>query len=129
MKNSQIESQGLVSQEGMSPRNGKSPPAKLSPRHLRALPIIVTAVPRQALFPIWRQLFLLVYLLCLASLLGGGRTVAGQVKLQNDGVMHYPVDGRGGSHGVSENALPFREYQARGNAQGRAVIGFSNEAE
>lgn len=36
-----------------------------------------TVVPRQVLLPIWRQLFLLVHLLRLASLLGGIGTAAG----------------------------------------------------
>ena len=43
MKNSQIESQGSVYQEGLSPTDRKSQPAKLSPRQMRTLPIIVTA--------------------------------------------------------------------------------------
>ena len=58
-------------------------------------------VPRQAYLP--------VHLLGLDALLGCVGAVAGDVKLQDDGVMDHPVDGRGGGHGVGEDALPLRE--------------------
>ena len=45
------------------------------------------------------------------SLLGSVGAVAGDVKLQDDGVMDHPVDCRGGGHGVGEDALPLREDQ------------------
>ena len=66
----------------------------------------VAAVPRQAFLPVWRQSVLPVHLLGLTPLLGGVGAVAGDVKLQDDGVMHHPVDGRGGGHGVGKDALP-----------------------
>ena len=56
-----------------------------------------------------RQLYLPVHLLGLAPLLGCIGAVAGDVKLQDDGVMDHPVDCRGGGHGVGEDAFPLRE--------------------
>ena len=70
------------------------------------LPRFKPGVPRQAFLPIWRQPVLPVYLLFLASLLGCISTVAGDVELHDYGVMHHPVDGRSGGHGVGKNALP-----------------------
>ena len=61
---------------------------------------------------IWRQSVLPVHLLGLAPLLGGVSPVAGDVKLQDDGVMGHPVDCRGGGHGVGKDAFPLREDQA-----------------
>ena len=58
-----------------------------------------------------RPLVLPVHLLCLAPLLGGISLVAGYVKLQDDGMVHHPVNRRGGGHGVGEDALPLREDQ------------------
>ena len=48
---------------------------------------------------------------CLAPLLGSVGAVAGDVKLQDDGVVHHRVDGCGGGHGVGKDALPLREDQ------------------
>ena len=59
----------------------------------------------------WRQSVLPVHLLGLDALLGGVGPVAGDVKLEDDGVMHHPVNRRGGGHGVVEDALPLREDQ------------------
>ena len=53
-----------------------------------------------------RPLFLPVHPLGLAPLLGGISPVAGDVKLQDHGVVHDPVNRRGGGHGVGEDALP-----------------------
>ena len=69
------------------------------------------AVPRQLFLPVWRQLFLPVHLLGLAPLLGCIGAVAGDVKLQDDGVMDHSIDGRGGGHGVGEDVFPLREDQ------------------
>ena len=69
------------------------------------------AVPRQLLLPDSRRLVLPVHLLCLAPLLGCISPVAGDVKLEDDGVVHHPVDGRGGGHGVGKDALPLGEDQ------------------
>ena len=68
-------------------------------------------VPRQLFLPVWRQLFLPVHLLGLAPLLGCIGAVAGDVKLQDDGVMDHSIDGRGGGHGVGEDVFPLREDQ------------------
>ena len=68
-------------------------------------------VPRQLYLPVWRQSVLPVHLLGLAPLLGSVGPVAGDVKLQDDGVVHDPVNRRGGGHGVGEDALPLREDQ------------------
>ena len=66
-------------------------------------------VPRQPFLPIYRRLVLPVHLLgrsSLAALLGCVSPVAGDVEFQDDGVVHDPVDGRSGGHGVGEYALP-----------------------
>ena len=76
-----------------------------------------------------RQLFLPVHLLFLAPLLGCIGAVAGDVKLQDDGVMDHPVDGRGGGHGVGEDVLPLGEDQVGGDAQGAAFVAFGDEGE
>ena len=44
-------------------------------------------------------------------LLGRIGAVAGDVKLQDDGVVHDPVNRRGGGHGVGKDAFPLREDQ------------------
>ena len=67
---------------------------------------ITYVVPRQLYLPVWRQLGLPVHLLGLAPLLGSVGPVAGDVKLQDDGVVHHPVNRRGGGHGVGKYALP-----------------------
>ena len=59
----------------------------------------------------WRQSLLPVHLLSLAALLGRIGAVAEDVKLQDDGVVHDPVNGRGGGHRVGEDAFPLREDQ------------------
>ncbi len=60
---------------------------------------------------VWRQSVLPVHFLGLAPLLGSVGPVAGDVKLQDDGVMDHPVNRRGGGHGVGKDALPLREDQ------------------
>ena len=72
---------------------------------------LASTVPRQLLLPKSRRLVLPVHLLCLAPLLGCIRPVAGDVKLEDDGVVHHPVDGRGGGHGVGKDTLPLGEDQ------------------
>ena len=72
---------------------------------------VYMGVPRQLYLPICRQLVLPIDLLLLAALLGRAGAVAGDVKLQDDGVMDHPVNRRGGGHGVGEDALPLREDQ------------------
>ena len=48
------------------------------------------SVPRQPYLPVWRQSVLPVHLLGLAPLLGCIGAVAGDVELQDDGVMDHP---------------------------------------
>ena len=67
--------------------------------------------PASTIFAGWRQSVLPVHLLGLAPLLGSVGPVAGDVKLQDDGVVHDPVNRRGGGHGVGKDALPLREDQ------------------
>ena len=67
--------------------------------------------PASTIFAGWRQSVLPVHLLGLDALLGSVGPVAGDVKLQDDGVVHDPVNRRGGGHGVGEDALPLREDQ------------------
>ena len=67
--------------------------------------------PASTIFAGWRQSVLPVHLLSLAPLLGSVGPVAGDVKLQDDGVVHDPVNRRGGGHGVGKDALPLREDQ------------------
>ena len=52
--------------------------------------------PASTIFAGWRQSVLPVHLLGLAPLLGSVGPVAGDVKLQDDGVVHDPVNRRGG---------------------------------
>ena len=67
------------------------------------MPVLAKAprVPRQLFLPVWRQLFLPVHLLGLAPLLGRVGPVAGDVKLEDDGVMDHPVNGCGGTFPMS----------------------------
>ena len=67
--------------------------------------------PASTIFAGWRQSVLPVRLLGLDALLGSVGPVAGDVKLQDDGVVHDPVNCRGGGHGVGKDALPLREDQ------------------
>ena len=68
-------------------------------------------VPASTIFAGWRQSVLPVHLLGLDALLGCVGPVAGDVKLQDDGVVHDPVNRRGGGHGVGKDAFPLREDQ------------------
>ena len=74
-------------------------------------PLDGSPCPASTIFAGWRQSVLPVHLLGLAPLLGSVGPVAGDVKLQDDGVVHDPVNRRGGGHGVGEDALPLREDQ------------------
>ena len=67
--------------------------------------------PASTIFAGWRQSVLPVHLLGLDALLGSVGPVAGDVKLEDDGVVHDPVNRRGGGHGVGKDALPLREDQ------------------
>ena len=60
-------------------------------------------VPRQSFSP--------VHLLGFAPFLSRVGPVAGDVKLQDDGVVHDPVNRRGGGHRVGKDAFPLRENQ------------------
>ena len=57
-----------------------------------------------------------VRFLCLAPLLGSVGPVAGDVKLQDDGVAHDPVNRRGGGHRVRKDEFPLGEDQVRRDA-------------
>ena len=86
------------------------PTSKIQP--LREQPGFLSPnCPASTIFAGWRQSVLPVHLLGLAPLLGSVGPVAGDVKLQDDGVVHDPVNRRGGGHGVGEDALPLREDQ------------------
>ena len=71
----------------------------------------VATCPASTIFAGWRQSVLPVHLLGLDALLGCVGAVDGDVKLQDDGVVHDPVNRGGGGHGVGEYALPLREDQ------------------
>ena len=58
-----------------------------------------------------RQSFLPPHLLGLAPLLGCVGPVAGDVKLQDDGMVHHPVDRRCGGHRVGKDAFRLRKDQ------------------
>ena len=62
--------------------------------------------PASTIFAGWRQSVLPVHLLGLDALLGCVGAVAGDVKLQDDGVMDHPVNRRSGGHGVGKDAFP-----------------------
>ena len=87
----------------------------VSTRHARRITTAYreegAACPASTIFAGWRQSVLPVHLLGLAPLLGSVGPVAGDVKLQDDGVVHDPVNRRGGGHGVGKDALPLREDQ------------------
>ena len=63
-------------------------------------------VPRQLYLPVGVNQFCRFTSSAWLSLLGCDGAVAEHVKLQDDGVMHYPVNRRGGGHGVGEDAFP-----------------------
>ena len=111
----------LLASKGLSPRVRGNPPQGLaqskSQRSIPACageprcPISRSDCPASTIFAGWRQSVLPVHLLGLAPLLGSVGPVAGDVKLQDDGVVHDPVNRRGGGHGVGKDALPLREDQ------------------
>ena len=90
---------------GQSRADHPGPPDLAGPPRWRGL------CPASTIFAGWRQSVLPVHLLGLAPLLGSVGPVAGDVKLQDDGVVHDPVNRRGGGHGVGKDALPLREDQ------------------
>ena len=87
------------------------PVAPQRPAHRRGALVHGGFCPASTIFAGWRQSVLPVHLLGLAPLLGSVGPVAGDVKLEDDGVVHDPVNRRGGGHGVGEDALPLREDQ------------------
>ena len=89
-------------------------------------------VPRQPDLPNCRQLALPVHLLgrsSLAVLLGCISPVAGYVKLEDDGVVHHPVNHHGGGHRVGEDTLPLRGDQVGRDAQRPAFVAFCDGGE
>ena len=86
-------------------------------------------VPHQLDLPNCRRLVLPVHLLGrsnLAALLGYVSPVAGDVKLQDDGVVDAPVNRRGGGDGVGEDAFPLGEDQGGRYAQGSSFVALSS---
>ena len=67
--------------------------------------------PASTILAGWRQSVLPVHLLGLTPLLGCVGAVAGDVKLQDDGVMDHPINRRRGGHGVGEDAFRLRGDQ------------------
>ena len=65
----------------------------------------------------------------MAPLLGSISPVAGDVKLQDDGVVHDPVDRRGSGHGVGKDAFPLGEDQVGRDAQRPAFVAFGDQGE
>ena len=96
------------------PRNPRARPAcwltDRQPLEVR-LPAGGYSCPASTIFAGWHQSVLPVHLLGLAPLLGSVGPVAGDVKLQDDGVMDHPVNRRGGGHRVGKDAFPLREDQ------------------
>ena len=84
---------------------------ELEADHRRHAEIENAICPASTIFAGWRQSVLPVHLLGLDALLGSVGPVAGDVKLQDDGVVHDPVNRRGGGHGVGKDALPLGEDQ------------------
>ena len=92
--------------------------------------------PCQPFLPNCRRLVLPVHLLgrdsigwgcsSRAALLCCVGAVAGDVEFQDDGVVHRPVDGRGGGHGVGEDELGGQEvlHQAAGRGEEDGAAGF-----
>ena len=88
--------------------------------YLPRVSVQTTRCPASTIFAGWRQSVLPVHLLGLAPLLGCVGAVAGDVKLQDDGVMDHPVNRRSGGHGVGKglhDALAeVHQSYARGDA-------------
>ncbi len=55
--------------------------------------------------------------------------MAGDVEFRDDGVVHYPVNRRGGGQGDDEDALPLWEGQVGRDTQRPAFVAFRNEGE
>ncbi len=49
-------------------------------------------------------------------------------QLQNDGMMHEPIDG-GGDHGILENTIPLTEDEIAGDHKAAAFVSFCKEGE
>ena len=104
--------EGVVPAVGPDQDNGLSALSRAGRRLLRQTRVDEgESCPASTIFAGWRQSVLPVHLLGVAPLLGSVGAVAGDVKLQDDGVMDHPVDCRGGGHGVGEDAFPLREDQ------------------
>ena len=67
--------------------------------------------PASTIFAGWRQSVLPVHLLGLDALLGCVGAVAGDVKLQDDGVVHDPVNRRGGGLGKLSSVAPWHDCE------------------
>ena len=71
------------------------------------------------------RLFLPVHLLLPTPLLNHSGSVAGDIEIQDDRVMHDTV----GGHEVGEDVLPLREDQVGGDAQRPAFVALGDEGE
>ena len=56
-------------------------------------------------------------------------TKAGNVELQDDGVVDQPVDRGGGRHRILEDALPVAEHQVAGDQHRASFIALGNQGE
>ena len=100
-------------------------------------PVPTPGVPPQPFLPNCRRSVLPVHLLCrdgagfgrssLAALLCGIGPVAGDVELEDDSVVHDPVNRRGSGNGVGDDAFPLREDQVGRDAQRPALVAFDDQ--
>ena len=115
-------SQGLGGHDLLAQTDARRPACQVVGDHLHRQPgavggeaargeMVQPHCPASTIFAGWRQSVLPVHLLGLDALLGSVGAVAGDVKLQDDGVVHDPVNRRGGGHGVGKDALPLGEDQ------------------
>ena len=52
-------------------------------------------------------------------------SIAGDVELENDGLVHGAVDGFGGGHGVAEDGVPLGEHDFAGDHHAAPLAAFA----